>query len=528
MVSLPHPDDRRWRWVVGLALVAFGVVAFYARQTGIHWGGDDADYALLARGLRDLRYHDAFLLWNPPHTTYPPVYPFLLAVWGGLFGQDVATLSALSVLLMIAALGIVLHLVAVHASWRTAAVAAVLLAVNPHLLEAAGRLLSEAAMIFLAAATVWLVDRRPDRTGTVLAIIAAVLCALTRTAGVAVVAGVGLHWVLQRRPRAVLALGLASAVALGGWFLWTLQPTADPNVAYAARFGAYQREGLPLWRTLASSISMKVSNVLGSQLSAALGLPLTGRTSLDNLAWLPISVGAVGAGLWAIAGRVRVVGLVLLAYALVLLVWPFSGVRLLVPILPALVVAAPVGAERLGRLAHPRAGRVAGGAVALILIVGGISTAAPVLRCDGSIFSDTPECIREEELGLGRAVAHIDEHVPADAVIMARRGEVIHFYTDNPTVPWPLNTEARGADLDSLLARSGADYILASRAYVARLTGLETVLDGTCHRLSVAFAELPHTLLVAVHPPGAEPTVDACAAVRRAFEPAADETPGGP
>ena len=512
-------DDRAWRWVIAITLVLFAGAAFYGRQRGLHWGGDDADYALLARGLRSLRYHDSFLVGAPPHTTYPPVYPLFLAPWGAVFGEGVGTLTALNVLFMVAAIGLTAHLVKVHtSSVRVAALVVLVIAVNPRILDHAGRLLSEAPMMFLGAGAIWLADRRSDRPGGVaLAIVCAVLCALTRTAGVAVIAGIGAHWLLKRRFRPALALAVVSAVFLGAWWLWTVQEGADSNTAYASRFVSYQREGLSLFGSILSALANKTVNMLGTQISEVLALPLTDATRLDNLAWAPLSLGAVGVGLWSIARSVPAVGFTVLAYAAVLAAWPFGGTRLLVPIIPILSLAAVVGASKLGGRIGPSAARALAVAVASILVVSGAWRSIQSLPCEGSVYSDTPQCVRESEIGLGRAITHLREHAPEDAVVMVRRGEVTYFYTGLLTVPWPRPREARGASADAILARNGVDYILASHAYSARLSGVSILLANACERLAVEFSMPPHTLLLTVRPPDTKSEGNACDIIRRDF-----------
>ncbi len=505
--------DRVWRWLIGGVLVAYAAAAFYGRQRGIFWGGDDADYALLARALRSLRYDDLFLVGTPPHTTYPPVYPLLLSLWGSVFGDAPATLSVLGIALMTGALALVAHLAAVHASTRFAFVAVFLMAVNPHLLTTGGRLLSEAAMIFFAAATLWLLDRRPGRAGVALAIATAVLCALTRTAGGAVVLAAGAFWLLRRRLGAVLALAAVATVCLGAWFLWTTQET-DDAFTYASRLAAYKLPDAPLWRTLPFSLTSKIATAAGSQLPEALGLPLTGSTWLDNLAWVPLTLAMV-VGCWIIGRRIPSVGLFLVAYALVLLVWPFTELRLLVPILPVLLPAGVIGAAAIARRVRPAAARPAAIAVALVLVASGTVHAARALSCDGSIFSRTPQCVREGELAVGRAIDFVRRQAPREAVVMAR-GEVLHYYTGNLTVPYPdvADIESEGADR----VLTGVDYILISTTY-AGINALSLLAERACRRLTVVHSEPPHTWLLRVHPPDAGIANDACRAVREELVP---------
>lgn len=503
----------RWHWLTAGLLLAFVAAAFYGRQRGIFWGGDDADYALLARSLLEGRYVDLFDVGRPPHTTYPPGYPAMLAVWGLAFGDSLLAYTTLGILLMASAIALFVHLVTVASSPRAGFVAALVLVTNPALLATAGRVLSEPPMIFFAVLTVWLATRKTDRTGTAIAIATAVVCALTRTAGIAVVGGLGLFWLWKRRFVSAIALGLAAAVFVGGWMLWTFQGTdVVGGTTYVTRFGAYDRPETPLWRTILELTSSKTSAIVGQQIPALFALPTTPASRVDNVAWLPVSLCAIF-GLGLLGWRRPVAGLMALGYGAVLFVWPFSEGRLLIPLLPLLLFGAVVGAAAIAGRVHTSARVPAAAAMTLLLAGVGLVASAGRLPCDGSVMSATPECVRPEETGLGRAIRFIETDVPADAVVMARRGEVVHYYTGNPTIDWPSRATVESMSSDALLDALRPSYILATHAYFSRSSALGTLIAGACERLSVAFVDRPHTLLLRVHPAGAPPAETACAEV---------------
>lgn len=504
------PDDGRWNRLSIVLLLAFSLLALYGRQRGIFWGGDDADYILLSRSLLQGRYVDLFDVALPPHTTYPPVYPAMLALWGLVFGDTLTAFATLGVLLMASAIGLFVHLVAVGASPRAGFVAALVTTTNPHLMEAAGRILSETPMLLFASATAWLAIRRQGPGGTGLAIAAATLCALTRTAGVAVIAGLGLYWLSRRRWWAAAMLALAATVFVGGWILWTLQDLEATGVTtYVTRISVYDRPDVPLWRVLLTSGIQKASAIVGSQIPAMLALPTVPGTRLDNLLWFPISLASL-LGLALVGMKRPVVGMMAFAYGLVLFAWPFAEERLLIPVLMLLLFGAPVGVHAvLGRYSR-RLGRLTAGGVAILLAAAGAWGAARALPCDGSVMSATSECVRSEEMGIGRAIRYLETTAGEGEIVMARRGEVLHYYTGNPTVDWPTLGYLETLGPAGVLERSNAKYVLATRAYVSRSAGLAQLLEETCGRLSVAFADLPNTLVLEVHDAATPPETPAC------------------
>jgi hypothetical protein len=121
----------------------------------------------------------------------------------------------------------------VRRRWSTeiAFLATAAAAVNPVLLVNAGSITSETLFTTLTLASLRAAERAdPARErrqaaaprDAVWAGAFAVAAALTRSAGVTLVAALGVHWLYRRRYRWVLALGVAASVSVGAWLAWTV------------------------------------------------------------------------------------------------------------------------------------------------------------------------------------------------------------------------------------------------------------------------------------------------------------------
>lgn len=245
-------------------------------------------------------------------------------------------------------------------------------------------------------------------------------------------------------------------------------------------------------------------------MAALFALPVSAETQLDNIAWAALTIGAMTIGLWPIARKVPALGLAVLAYAAILTVWPFSGMRLLLPFVAVFYVAVLAGTWRVASLLGRPVANGAFAAVFLLLFVSAAVRAGPAIGCDGSVFSETPECVSDAELGLGRAIAWVGESVPDESVVMVRRGEVTHFYTDLPTVRLPGGGDLAVATTAEIMAERDPDYILAAGVYPGRRGALNTFLSDHCQQLRTVYRDGGHTYVFEVRAPAATDSGNAC------------------
>jgi len=223
-------------WVGGAGLlVLHAVLAWYLTTPGVGTGNDDAVYLLLARSLREWGYADLFYVGTPAQAQYPPGYPAFLALLGAIGGEQPAVFVAANILLSVTGLALVFDVVRRHDP-LVALLGLVFLAIDPLLLELAGAFRSEPLFMALTAGSLWLLAHPgPGRRAEGWAVAAAIAAALTRSVGVALLAGIGLSWLARRRWRAVAGLGLAAGLTVGSWLAWTvIAPRQGPGRSYVA------------------------------------------------------------------------------------------------------------------------------------------------------------------------------------------------------------------------------------------------------------------------------------------------------
>ncbi len=204
---------RPWHMaLVAMLVVTHLVLAWLGRVPAITTGNDDALYTLLAQGLRSFHYADAHVLGSPAHAQYPPGYPAMLALWTSVAGSSLDAVLAFGMLCSALAILFAFDLTRRLVGIVPALAALACLAVNPALLNYAGRVASEAPFMMLVTATAWAMVAVPEGPRRfVLVALLAILASMTRTIGVSLLGAVFLVWVMERRYRVAGAFGMLAA-----------------------------------------------------------------------------------------------------------------------------------------------------------------------------------------------------------------------------------------------------------------------------------------------------------------------------
>lgn len=530
--------DRWWPWLAAALLAIHAALAWQSRVPGLTLGNDDAVYVQLARSLRDFSYSDTFYAGAPAHVKYPPGYPAMLAITGALFGEHPDLWLAMGILLSASALALLFDVTRRRWSAGLALLALGTAAVNPTLVRFAGSLMSESTFMFWLALTVWALAReRCTRGSMYLAGGAAIMSALTRSAGVTIVAGVLLLWLLERRWKAVAVLASVSAATVGGWLLWTLRaPGGTRGEAYitdtflystdtaaggAAAAGAAVGGGGSALVRLASRAGHHLLDYLTRLIPVQTPFPTVPGTLVDNL----IIVGAIvllgGVGLWSMWRRWRAVPAVVLPYAALIAVWPWPVSRFLVPMLPIVLIVLFVGAavvgERVGRW-----GRSVPIALAAIVLSAALPQAAEsasvAARCDRAAPYTSAGCFDESELEFLAATRWVAANTPDSAVFVSAKEGSFGYFTGRRAIPLMRIMRHDSATVLDFAGRSGATFLVLSRVRDSEPL-LGSRLLGQCRRLEVVHAVADGAYVFRILPAGETAASDgACAALRRYAE----------
>jgi hypothetical protein len=494
-------DPRMVRIAVAFMLILHCGLAWFARQPGILTGQDDTEYLSLAESLRHGTYRELFRVDAPLHYQYPPGYPALLALWGAVAGDQFDALVIVNIVTSAAAL-LVVFLALRRLQGDIVALAALgLLAIHPELIAAAGSLMSE-PLYTLASLTALLLLLRPSPTPRQLAAAgaAALFAAMTRTAGITLVAALLLHWMLERRWKLVLAPAILATLVLGAWLIWgALDPEQQPGSSYIAELRALL-SGTAWTGPLVERSLGAVRWYLTTGLPWNMALPTVPGTAIDNVTGLALLLGFGGAGAFLWLQRWRVATLYLLAYALLLAVWLWAVARFALPIVPLLLCAMLTGAAAAGR--RLRQGVWVPLTVVLIMGVGAAPRTAALLKertaCERAGEWPPANCISPLQASYFDALRWIDANLPEDAVFLTAKTGALWYYTGRKSVSYEAATTREPQEFVPWLRRQGAGWVILSSLWIQEPSRLAPRIAANCNHLVLQAAFSPGTWLFRV------------------------------
>ncbi len=521
-------DQSRRRLGIAMvsALLAIHVsLAWVSRPPGILLGQDDVEYIVLAQSLREGSYRDSFTIDSPVHGQYPPGYPALLALWGRPFGDRYDPLVALSVVFSAATV-----LLAFAAGRRVigmpgALIAAAVLAVNPAMIEMAGRIRSEPAFTFTSLAALYALLRVSDaahgpgiRRWLALAGGLAIASLSIRIIGIALLAAVGLCWLIERRWRALATISAISAAPLVAWLLWTFHASGRfAGSSYVAESRLLLTGGA--WRpALPARAFDSLRDYVTRAIPYHLGVPTIAGTPLDNILVFCLLAVLSIAGLVALRKRWPGALLYLGLYGTVLLLWLWAVDRFVIPIVPLLVLVLFAGALSIASRARPSMRVIAVVPVAILLIAGSLARVLPAalvgIRCDRSGHLPWRECVTPAQADYLDAIAWIGERTPSDAILLAGKPGAVFWYTGRRSVSFPESLSKDTASFVPFLRSKGATHVLLGDVAFDPETRLLQRVVASCSQLRVeaAFAK---AMVFAVRPMGETPSLAACEIIGR-------------
>ncbi|MBA4157453.1 MAG: hypothetical protein H0X65_08250 [Gemmatimonadetes bacterium] len=543
--SPPVAERLFWPAALGLLLL-FVVLSWLGRPGGVQAGQDDAIYLFLARSLRALGYHDIYYVDRPLHHMYPPGYPALLAVLGAFVGERIALVQALGIA---AATGALALIAAVLRRLWSSGVALVVLAaqvVNPHLVGTGAKIGTDATYLLLSMLAVALLARRNVSPRLLVVVGAmAIMAALTRSVGIALLAGIWAQWMLERRFAAAALFTAAGSVTVGSWLVWTVvAPEKYVGRSYIADAAFTGGQEVSFAVVLLARVAINLTKYFAYFIPNRIGIPpLPGPGSFeiphlpilsvfDLLTAVAVAVGLV-AGLWVLWKRWRAAALYVLAYGAMLAIWPWSIGRFLNVLIPLLVVALLLGTQALAQRVRSGWGFPVMLTLGLALVlVGGLRSAKLIAErsyCEWGSQLPPPECRRGELGAFFSTLEHIKLRLPPEAVIVSAKPAPVYYFTERKTIPLGRVLAQHPEDLIDFFRSQQVQYVILGRLHTADYHQVSHLLERNCEALALEAAFEPHTYLFRVLQAGVvAPDGAACAALtayREAGSPQNTENP---
>ncbi len=520
------PAPKAWNrriWLVATLILGLHAALIWQTRWPTMPIGDDAIYLSLGRSLQQGSYREEYLVNAPHHRKYPPGYPAALAVADAVGGRRFAAGVVLNILLSCGALAAAFALFAGVLPAPVGLASLATLAVNPFLVERAGRMLTEplytalTVVALLATAAVG----APSRRRIAVAGGAAIAATMTRNLGVAAVAVVGLWLLLRRRPRALAAFVGASGLVFGTWVVYLAATRERGGSTYSADAAVLPRRIAQTGgeNRVVGYVEMTRANAeaylfrtLPTQLPAAV-IP---GTQLDNPLSVVLVLGAVVAGLAVAARRLSPVFWYLTGYLALLVAWPVRVDRFLTPLLPLLLPVGALGVYAVGgRLGFRRAATAAAsGFAAVVAVASLLKTGAILSRWQPCRDNATLRgCAADDDAATLEAAMWLRTAAAPDAAILTAHEPAVGYHSERRVLPWPDAMHHADSTLLPMLRGAGVRYVLLSSVKL-RDSALDPQLQADCALLSLERAFPPRTYVLRLREAGEASDGSACAAVR--------------
>lgn len=439
-------------------------------------GGDNAVYLALAEAIATGQgFRDIHIVGSPAHLQYPVGFPVLLALLRLVVGST--SVLAAKLLVWLSSLGVVWFgwLILKRLFRRRAGPVLLVLVSLPLLVRAGHQVLTEMPFLCASLAALHFALRAEDEHPRwyLPAVLLAVGALLLRTAGIGLVAGLGLGLLVRRRwswlallavlAAAVIVPGQVRAAAAGqnGTYL-DLFLARHPYIAEYGRMGP-----LDLAARAWDNFTVYAFTVVPEAL-----VPL-----LEDLR-RPVVTTAIGVllavlmllGLWTRLRRRTALEGYALAGGLLLLAWPqlWAGDRFLVPLLPLLVVYLFFGLDWLGGRLKWRRLALAGTAGLVVLNAGAVAVRAARTVPDnlrwlrGDVYAGYSQDWRR----YFEVLDWVRENVAPDKVVLARKPEFVWLWTGRQSLCYPFTDDR--ARVRAAVNR--ADFILFDNFQWTRTT----------------------------------------------------------
>ena len=436
----------RWLLATLIGATVFGIGALIIEGYVVGVAHDDGMYVILGKSLATGQgFRWLHIPGAPAATHFPPGYPVVLALLWWVFPEFPGNVTAFelanALFMATAAIGF-FHFARLRcgfSDWGSAILAIVATLGIPTLtltilVMSEPLFLALLLPILLAAERVAEDDQSTARDVVALAL-AVGAATLVRTHGIALVPAIGIVLVVRGRLKHAALFTIVAALTLVPWQLWVGAHAGAVPTTMQGNYESYgtwfanglRAEGVDLvGRTL-----LRTSGNVATMLGVVTAPSLPGPVRIAAIV-VVLALGAAGArALWR---RARVTALFLVAYAAIVLVWPFWPVRFFWGIWP-LIVLLPVLGVRDALVWRPsnstsRGARIAAIAAGMLVACGYM--AYNIIGYRREYWASIPRHVSDEVRPM---LVWVASHAPSNMVLAAEAETSVYLYTGHPTVP---------------------------------------------------------------------------------------------
>ncbi len=488
----PEPGFRAGRVLtalaIGIVIASLGLWAQNTALVGVNY--DDAIYALLARAVADGHGYRLTELGDLPGIKYPPIYPMSLVPFWALADSQAAALHAMKLangLYIGVAAGLFAFFLvelSILSLPLAAGVSIIGFASGSMMLVSSG-LLSEPLYLVLLYMALWRADAARARCGTICLLSVGVLAglvALTRMAGITLVAAViiGTGYRYGRRSAAITAA--TSVLMLLPWLLFTFLGAREIPDVLIPRYGSYIQlylasiSGSPVAALETMAVNLgAILQTLGSLL-----IPQAGSLIQSTVGSALIGLAALGS--WRIFSAAPATAVYPWLYLSLISVWTFPPFRFVFILFPLLFALAVVACVSLARISLARRHRLRLGMLALgVLLIANMAYRQS--RALSNRVWDGAQ-LRKSAVG-AEVIGWVTANTGPQSVIAFELDPLVALYSGRTAVPnnyepihsWYRSAATEVEPLARLLREMEADYLAVRPNVPAAAEPIDRLID---------------------------------------------------
>jgi len=458
--------EPRKVWMIGVGIALVFCALTFNPHLGIH--GDNADYIILAQSVWKGPFMHSLNFPVPrPSQTLPAGLPLLLAPVAFITGTSLIALKMWITLLFLLSLPLLYYWLRSVTTATVAALVVVLVGINPFLLEYSHITMSEIPFWTMAIAGLFLLNEADKKEGVWQnpwlwgGLVLVGYLYWIRSAGVAAIVAVGLHYLLRKQwKQLIMAVLVIGTVALP----WMLISRGLGGTKYFEQFfmvNAYRPEmGMIGVAELLGRMGRNFITYIGWELPRGI-LPIlpeargAGAGVFPIWGWLVSAVWLTGFIPFLIKYRERV-GLYVLMMLGTCLVWPevWSDLRFALGILPLVIFFAVEGVRNLVRW-FPKVVTLS-----FHTPLGLVLVAVVVISCVSKdiTLATTGKQYAPNWRDFFAAGAWIKSNAPPDAVVACRKPHLIYLTTGRKTTYFAAKSDP--SEVLKQMEDEGVDYVI--------------------------------------------------------------------
>lgn len=435
-----------------LFIILIGVFYLLALNSNLSTVGDNALFISLSKSIVYNYEYSFFHLPTPvPEIHWPFIFPLLLIPIIYLFGVNIVLLKLIPLLFAILSIIIFYFIVKEREDPKLTMIILALIAVNPLMFFFSHEILSEITYLFFSLCTLYFINKY-DKTKFVsnkylfLTTIFLLLTYFTRAIGISLIIAIGLYYLVKivRKNdiglnfKKLISIIILITIPIIAWLIRTLKykdVAAIPSTLSQALYvnPTNPELGIIGIKGFISRILENIYYYLGPGIINDINKILP--NNLNKLIILLIIIGGI---YWFITGwgliksykqHKSVFEYYFLIYLILILIYPWTTIRFLVPIIPFLVYYFIIGIKEITQKINAKRFFTA-----IILILFLIS----VFACGFELKRqhETP-FYKGDWMDFYEASLWIRDNSQEDTVIMSKRDALVHLWTERKTTSPP-------------------------------------------------------------------------------------------